>query len=258
MADDGSVIGSVIRRLNCVDSTNRRLAEEAAVSPEGTVLIAEEQSAGRGRFSRTWYSNSGSLTFSFLLRPNLEARQTPLLVLFPAVSVARTLCMLQVPAVIKWPNDIESGGRKLAGILVESRTKADRLLDVVVGIGLNVNQSPDDFPPNLRAKASSAAAVAGRTFEKEEVFSLLLRRLDEDYRRYFRPLDGEALRRDWLSFSKWKLGEPLRIRLSDQSVDGRFLGLTDDGRATAEVVFGGRQLVLNDFELEEFNRAADN
>jgi BirA family biotin operon repressor/biotin-[acetyl-CoA-carboxylase] ligase len=150
--------------LDQTESTNSdllRLAEEGA--PEWTVVAANHQVAGRGRLGRTWFSSPGSsLLVSVLLRPKLAPVDSPLVTL--ATGAAMALACRDaagVQAMCKWPNDVMVGDRKLGGVLVEARVQEARLLHAVVGTGVNLAQTPEDFPEDFRGAATSAAMEGG-------------------------------------------------------------------------------------------------
>jgi BirA family biotin operon repressor/biotin-[acetyl-CoA-carboxylase] ligase len=181
-ADCGGRIGSRVAVFARTESTNDIVLRAAeGGEPEGFVAFAESQSKGRGQFGRRWDSAPGSgLWFSVLLRPRwspaLLAQVTPLV----AVAVARALAGVSGLAIrIKQPNDILSGGRKVAGILSEART--GREVFVVVGIGINVNHARADFPLELQASATSLAMETGGLLERESVASAVLREMDRAY-----------------------------------------------------------------------------
>lgn len=161
-------------------STNdvaRRLA--AAGAPAATMVLAEEQTAGRGRAGRAWSSRPGlGIWLSMVARPATLAApgRLPLLV---GVTVARALQPFAAPADVrvKWPNDLQVAGRKLAGILCESAWEGARPSYVVVGVGINVAHAPDDFPPELRAQATSLRIAAGRAPRRLEVLGAVVREL---------------------------------------------------------------------------------
>ncbi len=177
---DGSRIGREIVVVEETASTND-LAWEAAErgAPEGFVVFAERQSKGRGQYGRGWESAPYlGLWFSVLLRPALTLRESPKLTLLLAQDVAATIreetgCR----PTIKRPNDIYIGERKIAGILVEGRTPIDGAYQAVAGIGINVNQTVDDFPESVRATAGSIAMATGSNFSRAKLAIALLRRL---------------------------------------------------------------------------------
>ena len=136
--------------LAMTDSTNRvamEMAENGA--PHGTVVVADAQTAGRGRMGRRWVSPAGkNLYVSLLLRPSVPTVEAPLLALVAGVALADAVEAVDVPASLKWPNDLYCGGRKAAGILAEMASDPDGVRHVVIGVGLNVNMEEDDFPPD--------------------------------------------------------------------------------------------------------------
>jgi BirA family transcriptional regulator, biotin operon repressor / biotin---[acetyl-CoA-carboxylase] ligase len=205
---DARLLGVPAECHASIGSTNdeafRRAAEGA---PEGLVVVAGQQTAGRGRQGRTWWDAPGaSLLFSALLAPTIPTRQFPLLSLAMACSVAETgETETGAPFAVKWPNDVLWGGRKLCGVLAESRqpgasgasgsasaSGAARPL-LVIGTGVNLNQAADDFPPEFRERATSLrAAAGGRRFEPARVLAGVLGRF-ERYLALARGGDAGAL-----------------------------------------------------------------
>jgi BirA family biotin operon repressor/biotin-[acetyl-CoA-carboxylase] ligase len=177
---DGCRIGSEIVVVEETASTND-LAWEAAErgAAEGFVVFAERQTKGRGQYGRRWESAPYlGLSFSILLRPALTLAESPKLTLELAESIAATIGRAtELEPTIKPPNDIYLGARKVAGILVEGRTTTDGSYQAVAGIGINVNQTIDDFPENLRETAGSLAMIAGKQFSRAELAIALVKRL---------------------------------------------------------------------------------
>ena len=173
----GCRIGNEIAVVDEATSTND-LAWEAARrgAAEGFVVFAERQTKGRGQYGRRWESaSSKGLWFSVLLRPALTLRESPRLTSMLAEVVAATITEeAGCPAMIKPPNDIYVAGRKVAGVLVEGRTESDGSYVGVAGIGINVSQTIDDFPEELRATAGSLAMVAGRKISRSKLAISLL------------------------------------------------------------------------------------
>ncbi len=149
-----------------------RLGEAGAA--HGTLLFAEKQTAGRGQFQRVWASGEPlGLWFSLLLRLEISDTTIPALSAFAAVALVKTLESLGIPdARIKAPNDVFVNGRKISGILVETRTGKNPF--AVVGIGLNVNQQLKDFPSELQSTATSMALAEGKSFDRNHVAAVLL------------------------------------------------------------------------------------
>lgn len=182
------VVGRRILVYPEVASTNTVAAEMGeGGEPEGTVVVAETQAAGRGRMGRPWVSppNKGLWT-SILLRPSVSSREASLLSPLAAVSLAEAVAELG-PAVvprIKWPNDLLLGDRKAAGILVEVKTEGERVHYAVVGIGVNINQTLADFPEALQSSATSLSLASGKPVSRLQVARTLYRYLDGWYLRF--------------------------------------------------------------------------
>ena len=156
------LIGQQIVCFKETTSTNDRALElGAAGSPEGTLVAAESQTRGRGRYQRSWLAKPyENLLFSFILRPPWTLDQTPMITLLLAIGVARAIRSLTgLPALIKWPNDVLIQGGKVCGILTEMRTQADLITLLVCGIGINVNAAPGG---TMKTKAASLAGLLGK------------------------------------------------------------------------------------------------
>ncbi len=181
------VFGRVLEYHERVGSTNDvilDMAEQAA--PHGTVCLADEQSAGRGRRGYGWFSPPGcGIWASVLLRPRLSAARTPPLTLCAAAAVTRVLEPAAGEQVkIKWPNDLLMGGRKVAGILAESRIVSGNEPVIVIGMGINVNQTRAQFPDELSASATSLRIVSGRPVGREALFLAILDAFESAYGYY--------------------------------------------------------------------------
>ncbi len=183
-----ATIGRQIIVLEQTSSTNDAILQVVTANPdEGLVLFAEHQTAGRGQRGNRWESAAGKgLWFSILLRPNIQIKDSGRLTIWAieAVSgVIRTEFSLE-PA-IKLPNDIQLYGRKVAGVLVEMRAREKAPHVAIVGIGINVNQSVEDFPPELQNRAISLAIALHRPVDRGQFVVAVLRYLDETYRERF-------------------------------------------------------------------------
>ncbi len=174
-----------------IDSTNNRALELAAEGyPEGTVVVAETQTAGRGRRGRSWYSPPRhGIYVSVIFRPQLPMREVPRLSLVIGVAVAETLeTSFHLPARIKWPNDILINNRKVAGVLSEVVTGTQGIDYIVTGIGLNINNPLQDFPDDLRTAPTSIMAEMEITVSRVRVLQQLLMHLEN---RYYQLLEGD-------------------------------------------------------------------
>lgn len=217
--------------LDTVNSTNR-LALTLAVeqqAPEGTLVIAETQTAGRGRRDRRWHSPKGrAICASLILRPKFAAplAQLPTL-LASAAAAAAVQHLYRLPARVKWPNDIQLNGRKLGGILTESALRGPRIEHLVVGIGLNCNVLADDWPEQLRPKATSLALELGHPVERPQLLVQILSILGRDYARC-QAGEYEAAMRGWQTLNE-TLGQRVTLELPTGTLQGRAEELLPDG-----------------------------
>ena len=237
-------IGRRIVHYFRVDSTNTVAAEMAAKGEtHGTVVVAEEQTAGRGRLGRSWYSEKTSGIYaSVILRPPLAPAAAPVLTLVAGLAAHQALSSVTgLPVDIRWPNDILLRGKKLGGILTEMSAEMDRLHTVVIGIGLNINHRA--MPGELKDVATSLRIEGGRPYARVPVFVALLKELE----RYYRLLlaDGSAaVTRRWAAASTFAEGKRVRVRTTSGEYEATTAGLEtsgalrvrrDDGRAQSLV-----------------------
>lgn len=196
---------------------------------EGAVVVADRQSAGRGRMGRSWHSPPGTgLWFSVILKPNIPVYRIPQLGLVTAVALCRAVRLLAgVSAALKWPNDLLVGDRKAAGILLESSAEDERVRHVVVGIGVNVNADPDRFPEPIRHTATSLSKEAGRRLSRAELLAGFLGEFERMYELYL--TEGfEPFRTLWDAYSA-TVGKRVAVRTADRTVKGVALGLDPSG-----------------------------
>ena len=183
-----ATIGRNIVMLEQTGSTNDAILQVASAnSNEGLVLFAEHQTVGRGQRGNRWESPAGKgLWFSILLRPKIQINDSAWLTVWAIETISdaiRTEFSLE-PA-IKLPNDIQLYGRKVAGVLVEMRAREKAPHLAIVGIGINVNQSVEDFPPDLQSRAISLAMALNRLVDRQKFAVALLQHLDLTYRKRF-------------------------------------------------------------------------
>lgn len=181
---DSKIIGREIVLLETTTSTNDAVLERALPStPEGLVVFAEHQSVGRGQRSNSWESVAGKgLWFSILLRPNIDIGESPRLSKWAALTVAETISgELDLPAIVKLPNDVIVSGKKVAGVLVDMHAQENAQHIAIVGLGVNVNHATQDFSDELRARAISLAMALNRHVDRQEIAVALLKNLDRTY-----------------------------------------------------------------------------
>jgi BirA family transcriptional regulator, biotin operon repressor / biotin---[acetyl-CoA-carboxylase] ligase len=211
-----------------LDST-QRLARELARrdAEEGTTVIAERQTAGRGRLGRQWHSPAGlNLYASIVLRPPLPPSAVPCLALVVGLAVVDAVRdVAGLAAALKWPNDVLLDGRKAAGILTEMEAEIERVRFVVAGIGVNVNAV--DFPPELVSKATSLRLAGGRPVDRAAFTGGLLGALEGRYTRFL-AAGFAAMRSEWEACSALT-GKEVRVTAPEGEVAGHVLGVDDDG-----------------------------
>jgi BirA family biotin operon repressor/biotin-[acetyl-CoA-carboxylase] ligase len=211
-----------------VDSTNLRALDLLRQGEEeGTLVITEEQTAGRGRRGNIWSSEKGkNLLFSLIIKPR-DGRDSPgLISLTAALSVAQAVVALyDFSPDCKWPNDVLSGGKKFCGILPESISRGGEIFGISLGIGINVNQT--DFPPEISDKTISLCMLAGRELDRYDLLAGILAELENNFRRLG---DGHKHRilLDWKSFSS-QLGRKVSVNADGKKLEGIAEDVADDG-----------------------------
>jgi len=194
-------IGQNIEHYMTIDSTNKRALEWAREgAAEGSVVVAEQQSKGRGRFDRHWVSAAGKgLYFTVILRPRFNMGLASQLTLLTGVAVVQAMRKVSgCAAALKWPNDVLIKGRKVCGILAEARTKSTEHPEyVVIGVGMNVNQEADDFLDDFRASSTSLFLETDHKISKCSLLQEFLLELEKHYLNYLEQ-GYNYLRTVWL------------------------------------------------------------
>nr|WP_254119485.1 biotin--[acetyl-CoA-carboxylase] ligase [Bacillus sp. FJAT-29790] len=245
-------LGRHIHYEESVDSTQKiahHLVNED--SPEGTIVIAEEQLSGRGRMDRPWHSPKFTgIWMSVILRPNIPPPKAPQLTLIAAVAVVQAIEELTaLSPQIKWPNDILLNGKKVTGILTELQADADRIISIIIGLGMNVNQQQDDFPEELKAIATSLSIEIGEKLQRAEVIKMLLHKLEQLYLLYLEK-GFYPIKLLWESYAV-SIGKNITARTLTGSIYGKALGITEDGVLMIEDPSGKIHHVYSaDIELE--------
>lgn len=225
----GKRIGGDIHYFESLASTSTTAREYARNGcPEGTVIIAETQTHGRGRLGRTWESPPfRNLYTSIVLRPTIEPAQAPQIALVAGLATAEAAIAAGAPAKIKWPNDVLIEGRKTAGLLAEMDSDGDTLHAVILGIGVNLNLAHDELPEELRSKATSLAEARKQPVERHTFADLLLSALEERYDQFLG--DGfAAVREAWDGLSSLR-GQRVEVDANGVKHAGKAVGLDADG-----------------------------
>ncbi len=240
-----AVIGREFVYFEKTESTNTRAHEIATQGgAEGTVVIAECQSAGKGRLGRRWVSPPGvNLYTSVILRPPILPQAAPQLTFLSAVAVARAVRdVCSADARVKWPNDILLNGRKVAGLLNEMSAESEKVHFVVLGIGINLNMEREQFPPDLRYPATSVAIETGEGVRRRLFAQTLFRHLDQLYNRYL--ADGVApILKEWETLFDLN-GRMVEVDFQHSRIEGRVEGLDEDGALLLRLANGALERVL--------------
>jgi len=206
-----------------LDSTNAVARERAAAGASNLVVLANEQTGGRGRRERSWDSPSGGVWASIVVRPDVPPARVPLLTLAAAVAVTEAVRAVGVDAAIKWPNDVivhgtgERGGRKLAGVLTEMAGESSRVSWVVVGIGVNANVRAADLPSDATSVSAETGAV-----DRRDLVQAILERFAA------RAADLDAVLPAWNEHAA-TLGQHVRVETPTETFEGDAVDVTETG-----------------------------
>jgi BirA family transcriptional regulator, biotin operon repressor / biotin---[acetyl-CoA-carboxylase] ligase len=246
-------LGRNLHYHDSVASTQKiayKLAYENA--DEGTTVIAEEQTAGRGRMDRKWHSPKYTgIWMSIILRPNIPIPKAPQLTLIAAVGVVQAIEEVTglLPE-IKWPNDILINGKKVTGILTELQAEADRINSVIIGIGINVNTKKEDFPEELENIASSLSIESGSIVDREKMIRIILEKLEKLYLLYLEK-GFFPIKLMWESYAV-SIGKGITARTLTGEIKGKATGITEDGVLLIEDAAGKIHNIYSaDIQIDE-------
>lgn len=227
---DTERIGQQVYAHDEVVST-QPLAHEAAAkgASEGTLVLTEQQTGGKGRLGRPWHSPKGTgIWMSLIVRPAIPLPKTPQMTLLTAVCVARTIREeTGLPVKIKWPNDIFIGDKKVCGILTELNAESDRVNYLVIGIGLNANSIESDFPEELADVATSLRIESGEPLKRVRFIQQFCRNFETAYDHYLRH-GFEQVKTEWEKHS-YSIGRWVTVQTISQKLEGRAIGLDEEG-----------------------------
>ena len=246
------IVGVEMNYEPSVDSTNRvakALAYHGAA--DGTIVVAEEQTGGKGRLERKYFSPRGKgIWFSVILRPNFLPKDASKVTLMAAVAVAEAMTRFNLKPEIKWPNDLLFDGRKIVGILTEMTGEIGRIDYVVVGVGINVNIARDEFPEDLRTVAASLSEMSGEELSRVKIFRAILEEFDKLYCEVNANGFGEILKL-WRKHNV-TLGKKVRVISAvegGENFDGTAVDLDDDGALVVETADGLRTVYAGDVSI---------
>ena len=228
--------GKTVHFARETDSTNlwiKRLAKEGA--SEGTLALAEFQSAGRGRLGRSWEVPEGtSVMMSILLRPKFEPQYAPTLTLVMGMAVAKAVKNLGFDVSIKWPNDVVVSHKKICGILTEMGVRDGKIDYAVIGVGINVNIR--EFPEEMADKATSLYLESGKEFDRSQIPGLVMEAFEEYYEKFAATCDLSGLKEEYESILA-NYNQPVRV-LAKEPYEGVARGITDGGELLVEKTDG--------------------
>ena len=228
--------GKTVHFARETDSTNlwiKRLAKEGA--SEGTLALAEFQSAGRGRLGRSWEVPEGtSVMMSILLRPKFEPQYAPTLTLVMGMAVAKAVKSLGFDVSIKWPNDVVVSHKKICGILTEMGVRDGKIDYAVIGVGINVNIK--EYPEEMADKATSLYLESGKEFDRSQIPGLVMEAFEEYYEKFAATCDLSGLKEEYESILA-NYNQPVRV-LAKEPYEGVARGITDGGELLVEKTDG--------------------
>ncbi|WP_062198223.1 biotin--[acetyl-CoA-carboxylase] ligase [Massilibacterium senegalense] len=220
--------GQIVYAYESITST-QEVAKQLSVegAKEGTIVVAEEQTKGRGRMNRPWNSKkSDGIYFSLILKPKISIQEAPQLTLLAAVGIVRAIKKVtDLDCHIKWPNDVLLNGRKLVGILTELQAEADQIHSVMIGIGINVNQKR--FPKELEKIATSLYLQMNKKIERVQVLQAVLEELEELYEDYIQ-YGFDVVKMLWESYAI-SIGKEIHAHTLRGTITGTAKGITKQG-----------------------------
>lgn len=244
---DNKIIGSDFFYTEKIDSTNIKaavLAEKGAT--DGTVVLAEQQTSGKGRLGRRWESPEGSGIYcSIILRPNLALQETSLVTFIAAIAISEAINTLaDAKTQIKWPNDILLNEKKIVGVLTEASAEMQHVNYIILGFGINVNTPKELLPPRIIFPASSMAAEMNKQFDRVEIVSLCLKQFDYWYNKLTETNGHEQIIERWSELSGMT-GRNVRVEQVNNTINGTIEGVSPDGallvkeKTTIHTIYSG-------------------
>jgi len=236
------IIGNKIIHLESIPSTNlyaRQILKDKV--PEGTIVIADIQTKGRGRKDRSWSSPKGGLWFSFILYPNIAPEQGMLLTMAASVSVAQAIeDLTKIKPVIKWPNDLLIDGKKVCGILTENEVKNGHIVHSIVGIGINVN---NDIDKDLKDIAVSIKQILNTDTSQHMLLNTILYKLDINYNLILSK-DYDDIKKKWNSYANI-LGKKIKVE-EEKTIVGTVDNIDIDGHLILDTAKGKIKIKTGD------------
>lgn len=246
-------IGKNIEYFSTINSTNQKAKEDAFNLEDGSVLIAEEQTGGRGRLGRQWISPDGKgIWMSIVLKPELDPYKVSKITLIGVVAVFNALKNIGIDSQIKWPNDILINGKKVGGILTEMSSELNMIDYIIMGIGINANLDKEDFPQDLKNKGTSLKIEIKREINRKELTAKILNELEKLYIEFKENGDiGEIipiLRENTITLGK----EILVIRGKTERI-GKAIDIDEQGELVVEFQSGRENIISGQVSIRTQN-----
>jgi BirA family biotin operon repressor/biotin-[acetyl-CoA-carboxylase] ligase len=236
------LIGNNIQYLKETESTNIIARGIAPSVEEGTVVIAELQTGGRGRLGRKWISPEGGIWLSIIIKPKIQLMYASRITLLAGVAVAKIIRSYGLAARIKWPNDVLIDGKKICGILTEMEAEMDMIEYCVVGIGIDANVDTESFPEDYRESSTSLKKELGHEIVRVEFVRKLLLEFDELYQKFLKDRFSSILE-DWRNMSD-TIGEWVKITTQSRTLYGEAIGVDSEGALIIETSDGRLEKIV--------------
>lgn len=234
-----SLLGnSLIKEIlyyNTIDSTNDFCKNNSDNLKDGTIILAETQTQGRGRFNRPWFSPKGTGIFcSIFLKPDLSPYDISKMTSIICASIAKALLDMNIPISVKWPNDIYLDGKKLGGILTEMKCDMDEINYLIIGFGLNINQTKEDFPKDIEKIALSLKSYFNKNFNREEILVSILNNFEYFYKTLLNNSDSkEAFQ--IIKNNSYVLNKEVLILKGKETIEGKVIDLGENGELLLDI-----------------------
>jgi BirA family biotin operon repressor/biotin-[acetyl-CoA-carboxylase] ligase len=239
------VIGQKIHYFEEVTSTNDVAKELATLrAKEGTIVIAEVQTSGRGRLGRDWLSPKGGVWFSIILHPEVKAKDVFKVTFLTAVAVAKTIRKIfKLNAEIEWPNDVLINGKKMCGILTETSIRGENVDSVIVGVGINANVDINFFPKHLKKTVTTLASEVKREVDREKFLHVLLKEL-EAYYKMFKENNFDSILEEWKQLNRL-FGANVEVVSFNEKIEGQAVNVDQNGALIIRLADGTTRKVFS-------------
>jgi len=237
-----SFIGKDIKYFKETESTNILARGMANSVEEGTVVIAESQTGGRGRLGRKWISPEGGIWLSIILKPKMQPQYASRITLLAGVCVAKTIRGFGLPVKIKWPNDVLINGKKVCGILTEIGAEVDMIDYLIVGIGIDANVDTESFPEEIRDSSTSLKKETGKEINRVDFVKKLLEEFESLYLKFQKEGFPKILE-EWRNMSA-TIGEWVKISTQTRTIYGEAIGVDNEGALILETSDGQLEKIV--------------